>query len=274
MKQTQRHSAVFLWSDRGLFMGDRSETAVHAHDAVELSVALDPLGVDVQDPTGPHLRAAPAVVVRSSVTHRLTIHGPKVAVYYVDPRSAAGAGLERWLGSRTIAAAPEAGELRESVRGLFDRHTVLADAERVCEALLDAILSPARVKPRPVALDPRIEQVKALVLDRLADAPRRDELAAAVGLSESRLGHLFRAQMGLPLRRWTLWMRLRSALDHALSGASMTEAAFAAGFSDGAHFTRTCQQMFGLPPSEFAPVEARTRWRQRSRPLGPHRRNT
>ncbi|MEM7152727.1 MAG: AraC family transcriptional regulator [Myxococcota bacterium] len=254
--RTQRQSAAFLWSDRGLFLGDRSETAVHAHDAVELSVALDSLGLDVQDPQGPHLRSAQAVLVRSSTTHRLTIHGPKVAVFYVDPRSADGAGLERWLGSRTIAAAPPpVGQLRASLQGLFGRRTTLADGQRVCDELLASILPADHSRARSKALDPRIEQVKALVLQRLGDAPRRDELAAAVGLSESRLGHLFRAQMGLPLRRWILWMRLRSALDHALSGASMTEAAFAAGFSDGAHFTRTCQQMFGLPPSEFAPVE-------------------
>ena len=34
----------------------------------------------------------------------------------------------------------------------------------------------------------------------------------------------------------------------------MTEAAFAAAFSDGAHFTRTCQQMFGQPPQASSPL--------------------
>ena len=61
--------------------------------------------------------------------------------------------------------------------------------------------------------------------------------------------------MGLPLRRWILWRRLRAALEHALAGKSMTQAAFDAGFADGAHFTRTCQQMFGLAPTAFAPVD-------------------
>jgi len=53
-----------------------------------------------------------------------------------------------------------------------------------------------------------------------------------------------------------LWMRLRAALTEALATGSMTDAAYAAGFSDSAHFTRTCRTMFGLPPTAFAPVDA------------------
>ena len=59
--------------------------------------------------------------------------------------------------------------------------------------------------------------------------------------------------------RWQEESELTRPIRRELQRRSLSrlhEAAFAAGFSDGAHFTRTCQQMFGLPPSEFAPVEA------------------
>jgi len=36
---------------------------------------------------------------------------------------------------------------------------------------------------------------------------------------------------------------------HALEGASLTEAAHAAGFFDSAHFSRTFRQTFGFAPS-------------------------
>ena len=93
-------------------------------------------------------------------------------------------------------------------------------------------------------------------LDAQLDAPPGLEaLAGQIGISPSRLRHMFKEQAGLPISRYVLWMRLRTALLHALEGASMTESAQAAGFSDAAHFTRTCRQMFGLPPTAFTPVD-------------------
>jgi AraC-like DNA-binding protein len=86
-------------------------------------------------------------------------------------------------------------------------------------------------------------------------APSLETLAEALGISASRLRHMFKEQTGLPISRYILWMRLRRALLKALEGATMAESAQEAGFSDAAHFTRTCRQMFGLPPTAFAPVE-------------------
>lgn len=247
-----RHSAVFLWSDQALFLGDRSQTAVHAHNAIEVSIALDDRGLEVSTPQGPSVTGAGAVVVRSDAPHRLSIPGPKVAVLYVEPRSPFGAGLGAWLGDRLLAPMPAAGgALREAFAALFRRDHGLVEASRACDGLL------ARLVPDPPrgAIDARVRRAMAFAQARLDAPPGQAEVAAAVGLSASRLGHLFTAQVGVPLRRWILWMRLRAALTAALGGASMTEAAFAAGFSDAAHFTRTCQRMFGLAPTAFAPVE-------------------
>jgi AraC-like DNA-binding protein len=75
---------------------------------------------------------------------------------------------------------------------------------------------------------------------------RGTEVAAAVGVSVSRLTHLFTEQVGIPLRRYVLWLRLRMAITEVLAGADLTDAAHSAGFADSAHLTRTCRDMFGL----------------------------
>ena len=56
---------------------------------------------------------------------------------------------------------------------------------------------------------------------------------------------------GLPLRRYVLWLRLRDVLLSLAEGASLTEAAHAAGFADSAHMSRTFRDMFGVRPSMF-----------------------
>ena len=78
---------------------------------------------------------------------------------------------------------------------------------------------------------------------------RGAELAARVGLSASRFTHLFTEQVGIPLRRYVLWSRLRVAITLVQGGDDLTGAAHGAGFADSAHLTRTTREMFGLPPS-------------------------
>jgi methylphosphotriester-DNA--protein-cysteine methyltransferase len=135
---------------------------------------------------------------------------------------------------------------------LRDDEISVERAARACELVLDAF-GPA---PPPAPMDARVRRALALLDASPEEPPSLTELAAEVGVSATRLRHLFKAQVGVPVSRYALWMRLRTAIVRAMSGASMTEAAYAAGFADAAHFTRTCKQMFGLPPSTFAPVEA------------------
>ncbi|MBF9030417.1 helix-turn-helix domain-containing protein [Rhodobacterales bacterium HKCCE3408] len=76
-----------------------------------------------------------------------------------------------------------------------------------------------------------------------------EEAAARVFLSPSRFAHLFKQQLGLPFRRYMLWRKLTRSMIVIGREQSITQAAYAAGFADGAHMTRTFHQMFGLAPS-------------------------
>jgi AraC-like DNA-binding protein len=58
--------------------------------------------------------------------------------------------------------------------------------------------------------------------------------------------HLFTEQIGIPLRRYVLWLRLMTAVQFAVQGESLTEAAHRAGFSDSAHLCRTFRRMYGI----------------------------
>lgn len=79
-------------------------------------------------------------------------------------------------------------------------------------------------------------------------------LAAQLGLSVSRLEHLFTEHIGTPLRSYRLWVRFRNAAQLLANGGSLTDAALSAGFYDSAHFSNAFKRAFGLPPSVvFAP---------------------
>ena len=78
------------------------------------------------------------------------------------------------------------------------------------------------------------------------DVWRAHEVATQLSLSTSRFLHLFREQMGIPWRRYLLWRRIICAIQSMLAGCSATDAAFATGFSDSAHLSRTFKSNFGM----------------------------
>ncbi|MCI0354202.1 MAG: helix-turn-helix domain-containing protein, partial [Acidobacteria bacterium] len=71
-------------------------------------------------------------------------------------------------------------------------------------------------------------------------------MAAAAGLSPSRLQHLFLAETGVPLRRFRQWVRFRWMLGRIAAGASLTTAALDAGFANSSHFSHSFKAMFGV----------------------------
>jgi AraC-like DNA-binding protein len=98
-------------------------------------------------------------------------------------------------------------------------------------------------------IDARVARVVRLMQDEGSGVSSAEETASAAGLSASHFQHLFTTEVGVPFRRYRGWQRLRAAIRSAAAGASLTDAAHAAGFADQAHFSRAFRAAFGAPPS-------------------------
>ena len=99
----------------------------------------------------------------------------------------------------------------------------------------------------PRSLPDRVSRSVAALLDH-ATIPAA---ARSVGLSESRFSHVISETLGASPQVWRRWLRLRHAVDLVANGLSVTHAAYDAGFSDSAHFSRTCANALGIRPSAF-----------------------
>jgi AraC-like DNA-binding protein len=73
-------------------------------------------------------------------------------------------------------------------------------------------------------------------------------LSQEAGLSPRQMRHVFTRDVGLPMRAYVRWRRLRRALATVGEGASLSAAATSAGFADGAHLSRVCREQFGITP--------------------------
>jgi AraC-like DNA-binding protein len=123
-----------------------------------------------------------------------------------------------------------------------------AGAALVAEVVRE--LAASETGPAP-SVHPAVRRAAELIPARLATGVELQDLAAEVGLSASRLGHLFAVELGLPYRAYVRWSRLQQVVQVLREGATLTAAAHAAGFTDSAHMNRVCRSVFGVNPSQL-----------------------
>jgi AraC-like DNA-binding protein len=99
-------------------------------------------------------------------------------------------------------------------------------------------------------IDARILHATRYIKQNLDSELDVKTVASEACLSESRFSHLFKEQIGIPLRRYILWCRMENAIRLIANGTNLSQAAYECGFSDPAHLTRTFQEMFGVKPSQ------------------------
>lgn len=214
---------LVLDAGRALFVSELDALTPHQAAADALLVGLEgPFTIERDG----QRETTELCVVPGRTEHALDFHGRRMACLYFEP------------GTR----APQ----RLDLAGLRARlDTVMRDAR---EATWSALLDETGFE-RCGPVDARAAQVARA----LARSPDENVpavlLAQQVGLSSSRLEHLFTRSYGVPLRAWRSWWRMRMAAEQLLDGRTLTEAAHAAGFHDSAHFSNTFRQTFGLPPS-------------------------
>ncbi|MCE9648187.1 MAG: AraC family transcriptional regulator [Parvibaculum sp.] len=243
---------LYLWPDSFLYVGRDVAPGMHRHNAVECAIALDgPLRVRTED--GIDTQVDRAVLVDANVKHCISSPGRDVAFLYLEKTSCPYWSVPEcateWSAPGICSLqAPIGAALRAKIARAWPG--ALDDAEAsAAKAEILSLLAPAGADRPP--LDPRVGAVIAYIASHTDVSLSGDRLAALAGLSPSRFQHLFKQIVGMPVRRYILWFRIRRVIEAMHDGASLTRAAHEAGFSDSAHFTRTFKAMIGLPPSDL-----------------------
>ncbi len=226
-----------------MYCGPIGPTEMHAHHAFQIVVhdgaacLVDVAGETID---------GPIAIVEPDQHHSIQTRRDHAVVVFVEPESFAGASLRR----RGPAAV---------IQGSFPVTEVIGSStpdnwSRADEAVRRT-LAMAGVTDQAAPLrwwrHPAVDEA-LLRLPDLVEGGRVDvsDLAATIGVSTSRLTHVFSSEVGIPLRSYARWLRLVRATERLAEGASITDAAHEARFADGAHFSRVFREMFGLTPSE------------------------
>lgn len=202
-------------------------------------------------------RVARGVLTSPDVAHAVDGSGAEVLLVFLEPESEAGVALRA-----TFASRPGPARSKE-LRVLTDR-----EASRILQAGgPDRIMGPESaewtreivailggdVRPAP-RVHPRVRALLRLLRERDPSAPvSLEALASEIDLSPSRLMHVFTETIGIPLRPYLAWLKLQRAAAAIVSGLPLTQAAYAAGYADAAHMSRSFRRMLGMTPSSIKP---------------------
>src|SRR5262249_15519742 len=230
-------------------------SALHRHYAAQVSISLGaPLRVRGRA-SGPYTEQR-SLIVGPNIPHEVETTGVPVVVLWSEARALAD--LARRLRTTSASEPPDLPAIPEGLLSAL-LPVLLASGgqvpdEQAGQALLSHVLTTLLGPSWDEGPDdPRIATALSLVTPQLlVEQPQPIEhLAARVYLSPSRFRHLFRCELGMSVQAYLRWQRLLAALRTSARGASLTEAAHAAGFADSAHLTRVFRATFGAQPSRF-----------------------
>lgn len=222
-------------TDRIALCGELPVIARHRHAAPAIVVGVDAPLTFLAD----RAHTSRAALVAPGLAHAVHVPRGRIAVFLLPPHAVARDGLAP---VRDLARAGTWLELGGAL--LRGELTGAAPFDPI-----DRALATERLPTRE--LDDRLRRALALMAGSLDDNLGVDALAAAVGLSPSRLMGLARAQLGASLRAYRRWLRMFHVARAYATGGSLTSAAHAAGFASSAHLSAAAREHFGIRPSEI-----------------------
>jgi AraC-like DNA-binding protein len=230
-----------------LFRGKNPKlTTRHRHPAIQLVVA-ESGGFKTRDHKTEEWILKKGLLIKPNLVHQCDATDLPILSLDIDPASALGEWVQSEILKKDEIISYPSSRFKEINFQLVGKYLRSENWDDLRSLLEDLFGFDNSFKRTPQ--DERIEIVLDHIHQNIHSVLTSKELTGVAFLSESRLLHLFKNEVGLPIRNYILWYRLKVAFHHFVNGSSLTESAHFAGFADQSHFTRTCLSMVGFTPS-------------------------
>jgi AraC-like DNA-binding protein len=248
-------AALYISPTRMLLASPNLVADAHQHAVMQFTCSLDGTPFSVWTENDGWQRTE-GVLIDSNISHSVKDFSGWQVTACIIPDARKGKRIQ----DKVLKGAPikyfESSDIAPVIEAIqITRHQLLetgAGFHALIDAVYDHLLQEDSFLP---PLDARITSAIHSIRQNIHGNLSAAALAAEVHLSEHRFLHLFKEQIGAPLRQYILWQRIAVATEAFINGLSAKEAAYEAGFSDPAHFSRTFSQMFGAQPSSYAAIK-------------------
>lgn len=216
-----------------VFSNRNYATRRHTHYALEIVCSTE--GSFTVGTDGKKYENLQAVIIPPNLAHSFSCLKAACHLLFLDPLSPIGSYFMRrygLVGRKDVVSTVSKAELFHGNDG-FDLPRILVAAKNRSTEYLDSRIVTC------------IQAIEAGFTDERVGLP---ELAGVSFLSEGRLAHLFKEQLGISVHQYVLWKKIILAVSKSRSGSSLTACAHAVGFADSAHFSKAFVKMFGIKP--------------------------
>ncbi len=249
--ETIENERLFLFeaSDHIAFITNRVNADCHSHNYVQVTLGVEKDFEIVIENTSYFTKG---IIVDSNTAHSL--RGDKQWQLYllINPESTFGETIKRELltvGNVHLLTEKEIEKIMGAAVNDFlkaiDKEKYNKLLNHIKQTLGDFSLEAVK------ELDKRIEELLEYISSQPLEMLTVKDLSNRMYLSEGRLSHLFKVEMGISLSSYILHEKLKKALRLVFTGSSITDAALEAGFNNSSHFTRTVRDKLGMVPREI-----------------------
>lgn len=222
-------------TDKGLYLFKLSgdfETTFHSHPTAEIiSAEQGTFTLWIENRVWPHLKFA---VIATNRKHKLRFHNGELKVTMVEH-------YHRFLKDQLALTGID---LAEGFYTSTEPENDRAGIRRLIRTVQDGTLA--------TEYDDRIQA--AITYLNTHDLPYHSlvrTLQQVTHLSESRLSHLFKANLGVSLKKYLIWTKLKSTVrQHLHTQGDLFSSLIDSGFYDQPHFSRNFKAMLGVQPSK------------------------
>ena len=208
------------------------DTTLHSHPAIEI-VKAEKGTFTLEGPQGTR-KGLVFAIIDANIEHTITAEHATLALLMVESNNNS---LKDFLGKKNVS---------------LDDGLYLTSCLKGADLLFSEIKTLAQQKKLKQPSDKRIALCLKIIEENSLEYKHLiPTLTAKVFLSHSRLSHLFKAHIGISIKRYLVWSRLKVAILLFLKEPhNLTSIAHETGFFDQAHLSNSFKRLLGVSPVE------------------------
>jgi AraC-like DNA-binding protein len=240
VKKSSNH--IKIYNDLFILSGQNLGLKSHANHGIKIILCDKELAV-VHDRK---LHRSHGLILKSDLTHHIKANDDIATTIFLDPETQIGHLLKVLFRKNKVIKLEQnfSASLCEFFNHVVHNHSSESDIISHLQRTFGQAATTYRT------IDSRIELIISQINEK-GESIQFTELLQLSSLSSSRLIHLFKKEVGIPIRRYILWCKTKRALAAIASGTTIKAAASMAGFTDAAHFNKSFLSMFGNSPSNL-----------------------